>query len=176
MTETEEIRAAQAGDAAAASRLFARHWRLVRAWLAGYVRTADEAEDLTQATFLRAWEKLPQLRDPERWLPWLRRVARTVALGRPRLVEVPAEHVRRASESTVAAAARAERDDRVGRALARLKRADRSLLALVYTEDLPLAAAARLLDLPVTTLRRRLAAALDRFRRAWRREGGDDGL
>jgi RNA polymerase sigma factor (sigma-70 family) len=67
--------------------------------------------------------------------------------------------------------AAAEERDRVRRALRRLGRRDRVLLSLVHVEDLPLAQAARFLDTPVTTLRRRLAAAVSRFRRSLEREG-----
>ena len=48
-----------------------------------------------------------------------------------------------------------------------LSRSDRTLLLLVHIEELPLASVSRLLEIPVTTLRRRLARATDRFERAY---------
>lgn len=171
--ERDEILAAQGGDLDACSRLFARHWRTVRAWLTGFTRDRDEVEDLTQQTFLRAYERLRQLRDPDRFMPWLRKVARTAALSRGRRREIVRCGLTPVGESAAAAAERRETRSLVARALDRLPRRDRSMLALVYTEDLPLARVAALLDLPPTTLRRRLAAALDRFRRALESAGGE---
>jgi len=170
--ERDEILAAREGDLDACSRLFARHWRMVRAWLFGFTRDRDEVEDLTQQTFIRAHERLRQLRDPDRFVPWLRKVARTVAFSRRHRGEIVRRGLQLVSESAADAAERRETHGLVARALDRLPRRDRSLLALVYTEELPLARVADLLGLPPTTLRRRLAAALNRFRRAYEREGG----
>ena len=48
------------------------------------VRDSAEAEELTQDTFARAFERLGQLRDPQAALAWLYRIATTVALDRLR--------------------------------------------------------------------------------------------
>src|SRR5438128_495984 len=42
------------------------------------VRDIEDAHDLTQKTFMRAWEKLPTLKDESRFLPWLYKIARNV--------------------------------------------------------------------------------------------------
>jgi RNA polymerase sigma-70 factor (ECF subfamily) len=44
----------------------------------------DEAPDLVQETFLRAWESFARLRDPTRARPWLFQILRRLALGRLR--------------------------------------------------------------------------------------------
>jgi len=157
------------GDRDACSRLFAAHWPLVHAWMLGYTKDRVEAEDLTQQTFLRAYTRLGQLRDPARFLPWLRRVARTVALGSRlrRGVRLRPEPV---VEAAGAVAERRETRTLVVKALDRLPSRDRRLL-LLYLEDLPLARISELLGIPVTTLRRRIRAALDRFRARLEREG-----
>jgi RNA polymerase sigma-70 factor (ECF subfamily) len=172
MLERDEVLRAQGGDLDACSRLFERHWAAVRAWLRGYTRDRDRAEDLTQQTFLRAFTRLRQLRDPDRFLPWLRRVARTVALAGLRRRGGPEPGLEPTGESAAETAERRESARAVDGALDRIPREDRSLLALVYGEDLPVAEAARLTGLPPTTFRRRLAKALARFRRAYEREGG----
>lgn len=43
------------------------------------VRDREDAHDLTQKTFLKAWEKLPTLQDESRFLPWIYKIARNVA-------------------------------------------------------------------------------------------------
>ena len=65
---------------AALSAHFAQILRYVRS----VVRNADEAEDLTQETFLRAYRARDSLRDPDAMLPWLYSVATHVCLDRLR--------------------------------------------------------------------------------------------
>jgi RNA polymerase sigma-70 factor, ECF subfamily len=48
------------------------------------VRDAAEAEELTQETYARAFERIAQLRDPQAALAWLYRIATTVSLDRLR--------------------------------------------------------------------------------------------
>jgi RNA polymerase sigma-70 factor (ECF subfamily) len=169
--ELRRIREAIDGDRAACSRLFADNWGLVYAWMLGFTTDRVEAEDLTQQTFLRAFTRLARLRDPTRFLPWLKKVGRTVALNRRRRRPVLLREERQTSGPDAAAAAREERSD-VLRALDGLKPADRSLLALAYLEEVPVARIAALLDRPVTTTRRRIDRALDRFRREYVKEKG----
>ncbi|MDW3217206.1 MAG: sigma-70 family RNA polymerase sigma factor [Acidimicrobiales bacterium] len=68
------------GDPAAWGPVFDRHrdpvWRLAH----GIVRSRADAEDVVQATFLKAVESLDQLRDPSALRPWLLSIARRRAL------------------------------------------------------------------------------------------------
>jgi len=171
MDTVEEIIRARDGDRDACARLFAQAFPTVRAWMCGILGDPVEAEDLTQQTFLRAFERLGQLRDPERFWPWLRAVARSVARNRLRRRTPPPPRPERVVADPADDAARDEESRTVRRALRRLPRRDRVILSLVHVEDLPIAQAARFLDLPVTTLRRRLAAAVARLGRALAREG-----
>ncbi|GJM37764.1 MAG: hypothetical protein DHS20C19_11310 [Acidimicrobiales bacterium] len=70
----------RAGDPAAWGPVFDRHrdpvWRLAY----GVVRSRADAEDVVQATFLKAVESLDQLRDPGALRPWLLSIARRRAL------------------------------------------------------------------------------------------------
>jgi RNA polymerase sigma-70 factor (ECF subfamily) len=67
------VRAAR-GDGEAFDRLVARHWAaLVR--LARVVQASDnDAEDLAQETLTKVWSGLRGLRDPARFVPWMRRI------------------------------------------------------------------------------------------------------
>jgi RNA polymerase sigma-70 factor (ECF subfamily) len=176
MSELDDIQLARTGDREACSRLFHRHWRTVYLWLRGRVASHEEAEDLTQQTFLRAYPRLRQLREASRFLPWLRRVAQTVGSRRRSRAYTLERELRVGPENPADLAVRRETRQVVQRALAKLPHRERSLLLLAHAEELPLAQVARLLELPVTTLRRRLAAALRNFRHALEREGETDGL
>ena len=73
------VRRAQAGDRAAFEDLIRAHARLVWASVYGWVRDPSWTEDLVQETFLRAWESLKELKQPEAFRGWLLTVARRLA-------------------------------------------------------------------------------------------------
>ncbi len=67
-----------AGDRAALAELYDRRARLIRAVCFDATRDLDVAAELTQEVFLRAIQKLPGLRDPQRVAFWLVGIARQV--------------------------------------------------------------------------------------------------
>ena len=60
------------------------HYARILRYVRSVVRDSDEAADLTQATFLRAYRARDSLRDPDAALPWLYSVATHVCLDRLR--------------------------------------------------------------------------------------------
>jgi RNA polymerase sigma-70 factor, ECF subfamily len=60
------------------------HYTRILRYVRSMVRDADEAEDLTQETFLRAFRARDSLRDPDAVLPWLYSVATHICLDRLR--------------------------------------------------------------------------------------------
>jgi RNA polymerase sigma factor (sigma-70 family) len=69
------------GDEAALAALYDRHLRGVYDFVARVVRDQSAAEDLTQMTFVRAWEGRHRLRDPARVKAWLFTIAHHLALN-----------------------------------------------------------------------------------------------
>lgn len=69
------------GDQAALAALYDRHLRGVYDFVARVVRDPAAAEDLTQMTFIRAWESRHRLRDPGRVKAWLFTIAHNLALN-----------------------------------------------------------------------------------------------
>ena len=67
-----------AGDRSAFAELYDRRAPLIRAICFEITRDFDTAADLTQEVFLRAYEGLSSLRDPDRFVAWLAGIARTV--------------------------------------------------------------------------------------------------
>ena len=63
------------GDREAFGILVERYARLVHGVILHKVRRPDEVEDLVQDVFCKAFEKLPSLREPEKFAPWLARMA-----------------------------------------------------------------------------------------------------
>ena len=72
---------AAAGDARAFERLYRTHVARIHG-LARRMAGDDEAEELTQMTFVRAWQKLSTFRGESKFGTWLHRVAVNVILGR----------------------------------------------------------------------------------------------
>src|SRR3954469_24490208 len=77
MADTAELVArARCGDHEAFAALYDRHARLVRAICFDSTAHLTSAEDLAQEVFLRAYQKLDQLRDGARFVAWLCKIAR----------------------------------------------------------------------------------------------------
>lgn len=73
------VRAA-AGEAGAFGTLMARYSPVVLGYFYGRVRVDADREDLLQEVFLEAFRQLSRLRRPERFGPWLMRIARSKLL------------------------------------------------------------------------------------------------
>lgn len=80
MDDVDQVRRAQAGDIAAREAL-ARTW-LRRAFGTALAITSrpQDAEDAAQDGMVRAFSQLAELREPERFAPWLQRIVRNAAL------------------------------------------------------------------------------------------------
>ena len=81
---TEVVRRAQAGDRAAFEQLYESYLPRIFDYALGMLRNRADAEDVASETFLRAVERLSELRDPDAFKGWLYAIARNAAL---RIVE-----------------------------------------------------------------------------------------
>ncbi|MFT5088989.1 MAG: RNA polymerase sigma-70 factor (ECF subfamily) [Candidatus Latescibacterota bacterium] len=69
------VRDALAGNNEAFADLVERYGRLVHGIILYKVRLVDEVEDLVQDVFCKAYQELPTLREPDKFAPWLARMA-----------------------------------------------------------------------------------------------------
>ena len=74
-TDTELVKRANRGDRAAFGELVKRYQGAVYGLAYHKIRSFTEAEDIVQETFLRAYRRLSQLRDPAKFGGWLRSIA-----------------------------------------------------------------------------------------------------
>jgi RNA polymerase sigma-70 factor (ECF subfamily) len=84
LPESEAIRLAQAGNAAAFERLYRLHNRRVYSLCLRMVGNTAEAEDLTQEAFLQLFRKIATFRGESAFSTWLHRLAVNVVLMRLR--------------------------------------------------------------------------------------------
>ena len=86
----ETVARARSGDMAAFEELYRSHQAGIFTFIRSQVRHREIAADLTQETFIRAWESLPRLRKTGAFRGWLHRIAANlvrdeVKSGRSRL-------------------------------------------------------------------------------------------
>lgn len=150
--------AAARGDAAAFETLVRRHERVVRGFLARLAPGGGRSEDLAQETFLTAWSKAASFSGTGRYRGWLMRIAWSTFLMdvRQRGRRLPAyagagEIPEQADRGDV------ERDLIVEDALGRLGEADRAAVVLCLMIGHSHSEAAEILDMPLGTLKTRVA-------------------
>ncbi len=95
---SEELaQGAQAGSRACFGELVTRHERALRGFLFQRTRSKEDAEELAQESFLRAWRKIDTYRGEWKFSTWLFALARRVAATRIRRPS-HANDVRRAAD------------------------------------------------------------------------------
>ncbi len=173
------VRRGQAGDNDAFARLVERNQAGVYNLALRMTRDSEEAVDLTQETFLRAWRSLPGFRAEAKFSTWLYRIAYNVCLSRrivhpstfadPNAAEsVPVSE----SEEPPAIVLRQERRERVVAAMHRLTPAYRLVLDLYYWRDCTYEEIAAILDLPMGTVKTHIFRAKAALRTVLAAEGG----
>lgn len=165
------VRAAQAGDREAFGRLALRFEPVVFAIVLRRLRNRSEAKEVTQDVFLQMMRKLDQLRDPERFVGWMKQVAVRMAINRA--VRRPQEVA--AGTDTVAALKldrsnpleslmQQEDAGRVRGGLSRLRELDRETLVAFYFEGQSLKEMSDHFESPIGTIKRRLHTARNRLK------------
>jgi len=170
---------AQTGSVEAFEALYRAHQSGIYTFIRSQVREAELAADLTQQTFVRAWEALPRLRALGAFRGWLHRIAANlvrdeVKSGRARLevtvtslagdddeaeIEFPAADT---AETVVVAN---ELRDQVRAALAHLPAEQRAAVVMHHLEGLSVTEIAHALGVRPGTVMSRLARAREALRR-----------
>lgn len=167
------LRAARCGDSRAVGELWLRHRRFVATVLLAH-GAARDLDDLLQEVALRMTRSLGELADAARLRPWLRAIARNVAIdhGRQAAAARPLQALPPlGAEPLFDAPTQEQHRDELEQALRDLDDLDptyREPLLLRAVDGLSQREIAIALDLPETTVETRLARA-----RRWLRERRD---
>lgn len=84
-TDEALVKRAKAGDFTAFESLFERHRTLVYRFVYGMCPGRDEAEDITQDTFVKAYANLANYRDEAKFTTWLLRIATNLCTDQSRM-------------------------------------------------------------------------------------------
>jgi RNA polymerase sigma-70 factor (ECF subfamily) len=157
---------AQQGDRAALDSVLREHQGSLHRYIATILGDRTAAEDVLQETLFRIARKLQWLAEPQFFRTWAFRIAsreayRALAARRPAIpldeVELVAADPPPLSPSELAA---------VRVAVTTLSPASRGVVALHYLEEMPLAEVGDALELPLGTVKSRLAYGLTQLRKS----------
>ena len=169
---TSLVRQAQSGSLPAFEQLFRAHEQRIYSLALHMVGDVAVAEDLTQDTFVRAWENLGRLRHEQAFGGWLRRIALNLVWDfiRRRQVteELPDDDAEAWPDQTAPAdevIAGAGLARKVQAAVMALPEHQRLVVAMFYWEDMPVNDIARVLGIARGTVISRLARGRDTLRR-----------
>jgi RNA polymerase sigma-70 factor, ECF subfamily len=145
LTDAELVHETLQGSREAFLGLYDRYAPLVRASCTSATQNLADGQDLAQEVFVRAYAKLGQLRDAERFGGWLMGLARNTAREwrrrrrreRRQFVGVLSEDVADVAVEAMPSE-RNEDVERLHQALARLKDKERIAVQLFYLEEEPL--------------------------------------
>jgi RNA polymerase sigma-70 factor (ECF subfamily) len=182
-SDEQLVEAAQSGDTAAFGKLVDRWDRKIRGAIYRVLGSDDEARDLAQEAFFKAYRGLPSFKREARFSSWLYQIALNLCrdrmrrrrgrvhmsldelelLGSPRLVMAGPSVQDLAEASDVSRA--------VAAAVAALPAEQREVIVLKEYQELTFAEIAEVLALPVSTVKTRLYRGLGQLRQSLERRG-----
>ena len=168
---------AQARDAAAFAELIGRFERMALSIAYSVLGDATAAGDATQEAFIRAWERLGDLKEPARFGSWLSGVVRNGAIDarrrkrlQPRSMDADPGQVQAAVQGRwmsdpVDQLSRREEKEMMAAALAELDETTRTAVVLRYYENLSSKEIGQMLELAPTAVDMRLSRARQQLRK-----------
>ena len=161
-----DVARARAGDTAAFAALVRRHQDRVFGFILRMLDARDEAMELTQDVFVKAWQALPGWRPEARFSTWLLQIARNAALDqlrRRRLIQfAPLDDGMDVADTAPGPEARyasRQRQALLDHALQQIAAEHREILLLREVEDLSYGELAAVLGIAEGTVKSRLARA-----------------
>lgn len=182
--DAELVRACQAGDEAAFAELFGRYKGQVMKSAFLIVGNEADSENVLQDTFVKVWQKLPTLRDPESFAPWLRRIMVRIAWAccKKRSAETPMAEMWQAADEAREVAGdaatpldgvlAAENREAVWAAVCRLDVKLRTVVVLFYYDELSVREIAEATGVLTGTVKSRLWATRRKLKQNLQDWGG----
>jgi RNA polymerase sigma-70 factor (ECF subfamily) len=176
MSEAELVSAAVAQEPGAFDLILERHRRAVYQICYRFTANPEDASDLTQEVFLRAYRGLRTFKGNAALGTWLHRISVNVCLNRVSAKAPPIEpiggddHIDSAAESASDRLLRSERAERVRNAVAQLPKKQRAALILRAYHELSHQEVANMLGTSVGAAKANVFHALQNLRKILERE------
>jgi RNA polymerase sigma-70 factor, ECF subfamily len=166
------VEKARRKDAEAFAALIRAFERVALSVAYGVLNDSSAAGDVTQDAFIRAWERLAELREPERFGPWLCGIVRNLAidaLRRKRVTQPLAAgqrvvHPERWTSDPLEQVDRRETESRLAAAITSLDEQSRMVVVMRYYEDLSSKEIGKLLEMSPAAVDMRLSRARKQLR------------
>lgn len=166
------VRRLRKGDRAAAESLVDRFYRRIYLYLRELGFRSHESEDLTQETFMRAWNSIDRLHDEQAFSAWLYRIASNAAREQwrrnKRRHELSSQYHETGQKIALDEIEQAQdlKDchERLLRAVESLSWKHREAVVLHYLQEFSITATAKIAGVKEGTLKSRLSRALEILR------------
>lgn len=155
------VSSAQRGNVDAYNTLVSRWEKKVYNYLLRLSGNAEDAFDLSQESFLKAYQSLQRLDDPGRFGPWLFRIAHNEAISLHRKRRPEAEFIEHVPSHAGVRMAPVEVSLAVEAALGRLSPDQREAVLLKVYQGFKFDEIAEILDCPASTIKSRVYTGLD---------------
>lgn len=169
VSELELLERLRSGDRQAFAAWVAQHQRPLFAVAWRYVKNDEDARDIVQAAFIRAWQALPSFRGDSSLKTWLYRIAVNLALNHQRDArgrasdEIP-EHAQSPDRPVVARMEEAELHDRLSAAVEELPKKQRLVVELRVQQELSFREVADIVDSTEDSAKANFHHAIKRLR------------
>ncbi len=173
----EAVKAAQSGDSEAYGYLYKKSYREKYYIALKYMRNDTDAEDVLSDAYLRAWEKLSTLENPDVFSTWLGQIVARTAINalnkkkpllfssstneevdEPLIPDIPDERIDTQPELSYTTK---ERSEIIESMLDSLTDSQRLCVVMYYMEGMTAPEIADILECPVSTVKSRLKYAKD---------------
>jgi len=165
------VEAAQAGREEAFNQLVLRHRKLLFHTAVGLLGNTDDADDLCQDTFIKAYESLGSFRAESSFYTWIYRICVNLCLNKLRSRKVRSflrldneELVLPAPETSDLPVEQAEFLTKARFAIAKLPDKQRAVFILRYFRELPHAEIAEIMDRDIGTIKANYHQAIKKLR------------
>jgi RNA polymerase sigma factor (sigma-70 family) len=174
------VQRAQRKDAQAFALLIGSYERVALSVAFGVLGDAAAAGDVAQEAFIRAWERLGDLREPQRFGTWLCGIVRNLAIDCVRrkkptepLTAVAAQaDVSRWSTDPSDRLSQRESEEQLAQAMGTLDELTRQIVAMRYYDDLSSKQIAELLEMTPASVDMRLSRARKQLKTVLERQVG----
>jgi len=167
-SDGEVVRRVLAGEVDAFAALVVRHRERMVRYARHMMGDLDEAEDVVQDAFVRAYRALPRCAEPDRFDAWLFRIVvnrcRTAGARRIRKARTVVANEAALARAVAPPTGASEWLDEVDRAIRRLKPGQREAFLLRHVEGIGYADMAAMTGVSESALKMRVKRACDRIR------------